>query len=138
MNVKIQHFFKAVSVLRVLIMHLSGQASAVKAVEVRQEPPPDRVVQGYGDFPRLPVVAPGADGTTLALYLVEGNRATQLQEFEGLHIGDDSVIVRPSPNGEHIAALLLDSWDGASTLEVLNVEETRRVTLDEGAGGNGE
>jgi hypothetical protein len=103
-------------------------------VFVIQTPTQDRVVQGYGDFPRLPVVAPGADGTTLALYLVEDNQATQLLEFEGLSLGSDSVVVRFSPDGRHIAALLLDNWDGASTLEVLDVKDARRVTLDKGAG----
>jgi hypothetical protein len=134
MNVKIQHLFRIASVLLVLAVFLPGQASAVTALEARQKPPPNRVVQGRGSFPRLPVVAPGADGSTLALYLVEGDRATQLLEFEGMHIGDDSVIVRSSPDGEHIAALLLDSWDGASTLEVLDIKGAHRVTLDEGAG----
>ncbi len=96
MNIRMQHFLRTTSVLLVLTVLLLGQMPPATALEARQEPP-DRVVQGYGDFPRLPVVAPGADGTTLALYLVEGDRAAQLLEFEGLHIGDDSVIVRPSP-----------------------------------------
>lgn len=103
-------------------------------VFVIRTPTQDRVVQGYGDFPRLPVVAPGADGTTLALYLVEDNQATQLLEFEGLSLGSDSVVVRFSPDGRHIAALLLDNWDGASTLKVLDVKDARRVMLDKGAG----
>ncbi len=46
-------------------------------------------MQGYGDFPRLPVVAPCADGTTLALYLVEGDTATQLATLEGTRAGSN-------------------------------------------------
>ena len=95
MNVKMQHFLRTTSVLLVLTVLLLGQMPPATALEAHQEPP-DRVVQGYGDFPRLPVVAPGADGTTIALYLVEGDRATQLLQFEGLRIGHALVIMRPS------------------------------------------
>jgi hypothetical protein len=133
MSVRKQRFPRVTTALLVLAVLLSGKTPPATALENHQEPP-DEVVEGYGDFPRLPVIAPGADSTTLALYLVEGDRATQLVEFEGLRIGDDSVMVWPSPDGRHIAALLLDSWDGASTLEVLDVKEARRVTLDKGAG----
>lgn len=111
-----------------------GQAPPVTALEARQELSPRWVVQGYGDFPRLPIVASGADGSTLTLYLVEGDRATRLVEFDGLNVGSDSVIARLSPDGEHVAILLLDSWDGASTLEVVNVEDSGRLTLDQGRG----
>lgn len=97
MNSRMQHFFRIASALLALIVLLAGQAPYATAIGTRQEPPPERIVQGTGDFPRLPVVAPGADGSTLAIYLVEGDRATQLLEFEGLHIDDDSVTVWPSP-----------------------------------------
>lgn len=77
MNVKVQHLLRTTSILLVLAVLLSGPVPSVTALEARQEPPPKLVVQGSGDFPRLPVVGPGADGITLALYLVEGNTATQ-------------------------------------------------------------
>jgi hypothetical protein len=84
MNVKMRHFLRTTSVLLVLAVLLLGQTPPATALEAHQELP-GRVVQGYGDFPRLPVVAPGADSTTLTLYLVEGDRATQLLEFEAAH-----------------------------------------------------
>jgi hypothetical protein len=95
MNIRMQNLVRITSVLLVLAVLLSGLASSVAALEARQEPL-GRVVQGWGDFPRLPVVAPATDGSAPALYLVQSDQATQLLEFEGLRIGDDSVIVRPA------------------------------------------
>jgi hypothetical protein len=80
MNVKQQHLVRTASALFVLAVLLSGPTSSVTALEARQEPLPRLVVQGSGDFPRMPVVAPGADGTTLALYLVKGYTATGQDE----------------------------------------------------------
>jgi hypothetical protein len=106
---------------------------AATASGTHQELPAARVLQGSGVFPRLVVAAPGADGSTLALYMVEGDRATRVVEFEGLDVGSDSVIVRLSPDGKHVAALLLDSWDGASTLEVVDVAGAVYLALDRDA-----
>jgi hypothetical protein len=94
-----QHLFRSTSMLLVLTILSSGLASSVTAMEARQESPPKLVVQGYGDFPRLPVVAPGADGSTLALYLVEDDTATQLTTLEGTRAGINRADAYLSPDG---------------------------------------
>ena len=64
---------RGISIFLALAVLLSiGQASLATALEARQEPPPGPAVQGYGGFPRLPVAASGADGSTLALYMDAG------------------------------------------------------------------
>jgi len=129
MSSRMQHLLRTTSALLVLIVLLSGAASSVTAREARQDPA-GQIVQGTGDFPRLPVVAPGADGT-LALYMVEDDRATQVMAFEGLQAGHGSAVARLSPDGKHIA--LLRGGDGAS-LEVVEVATADRLILDRGAG----
>jgi hypothetical protein len=59
MRSRMQHLLSVTSTLLVLVVLLSGPALPATAREARQEPPM-QVVQGSGDFPRLPVVAPGA------------------------------------------------------------------------------
>jgi hypothetical protein len=66
MNINGQNLFKTTSTLLVFVALLSGPASSIIALEVRQESLPELVMQGSGDFPRLPVVAPAADGSTLS------------------------------------------------------------------------
>jgi hypothetical protein len=85
-----------------------------------------RVVRGYGNFPRLPVVMPGADGTTLVLYIVEGDQAVQLLSFEGSHIGADPILMnRLSPDGNYVAYLMYDTWNGLSALAIVDVQGTQ-------------
>jgi len=55
-----QRLLRTSSVLLVLAMLLSGQVPSVTALRNYQEPPLGQTTQGYGDFPRLPIVAPGA------------------------------------------------------------------------------
>ena len=59
MSSRMQHLLRTTSALLVLIALLSGAASSVTAREARHDPA-GQIVQGTGDFPRLPVVAPGA------------------------------------------------------------------------------
>jgi hypothetical protein len=122
------------SILLALAVLLSiGQVSLATVLEARQEPPPGAVVQGHGNFPRLPVVAPGADGTTLTLYLVEGDRATQLLSFTGTRVDRDDVALQPSPDGQHVAYRLVDrSATGGLTLGVVDTQGVGRVILDHG------
>ena len=61
MRSRMRHLLSVTSTLLVLVVLLSGPALPATALEARQESPMG-VVQGTGDFPRLPVVAPGADG----------------------------------------------------------------------------
>lgn len=89
--------------------------------------------QGLGNFPRLAVVAPAAGGTTLALYLTEGDQATQLLVLEGTHTNNDRIETRLSPDGQHLVYLLLKG-EGASVLEVVNTRDSQGTTIAEGAG----
>jgi len=56
-----RHLLSVTSTLLVLVVLLSGPALPATALEARQESP-GQVVQGTGDFPRLPVIASGVDG----------------------------------------------------------------------------
>jgi hypothetical protein len=134
MDTRNQRLLRIIGVVLALIVLLSGQSPFATALGTRQEPSPAPSIQGYGNFPRLPIVAPGVDGKALALYLVEGDQATQLTAFEELPAGHSSALVRLSPDGKHVALLLLDSRNGDSTLAVVGVEDGRRVALDRGAG----
>jgi hypothetical protein len=99
---------------------------------------PEWVVQGYGDFPRLLIAAPGVDGSTLALYLVADDGATPVVQFDGLRAGHDSIVPQFSPDGKRIATRLYESWDGNSAVETVDIEsgigDARRVVVDQGAG----
>jgi len=98
-------------------------------------PPPGRVVQGSGDFPRLPVVAPGADGTTLALYLVEGDTATQLVTLEGTRSGSNRAVAHLSPDGRYVACLRTEGDYLRPVLEVVDTQGDQRVVIAEGPKG---
>jgi hypothetical protein len=127
MNSRMQHLLRTTSnmlVLAVLLSGLlSGPTSSVTAREAWQEPPPNRVAQGYGNFPRLPVVAPGEDGATLALYLVEGDTATQLVTLEGTRAGSNRADARLSPDGRYAACLRTEGEYMRSVLEVVDTQE---------------
>lgn len=105
-------------------------------------PEEERVIKGWGNFPRLPVVAPASDGHTLALYLVEADTATQLVVFEETHVYNNLAVVQLSPGGRHIASMLL--YTITPTLELVDTQDPRRVVLYESAwdpslgGGKGE
>lgn len=135
MNVKMQHLLRTASALLVLAVLLSGPASSVTAREAWQEPPPNRVAQGYGDFPRLPVVAPVADGTTLALYLVEGDTATRLVTLEGARTGSNRADAYLSPDGRYVACLRTEGEHMRSVLEVVDTQKDQRVVIAEGPKG---
>jgi hypothetical protein len=104
-------------------------------VFVIQTPTQDRVVQGYGDFPRLPVVAPAADGTTLALYLVKGETATQLATLEGTRTGSNRADAYLSPDGQYVVYLRTEGEYMRRVLEVADTQEDRRMVIAEGAKG---
>jgi hypothetical protein len=95
-------------------------------------------MQGSGDFPRLPVVAPGADGTTLALYLVEGDTATQLVTLEGTRAGSNRADIQLSPDGRYVACLRTEGEHMRPVIEVVDTYEAQRVIIAEGVeGGHG-
>jgi hypothetical protein len=137
MNIKRRRYFKTGIVLLALTALLVGQAPSLAALATRQQPP-GWVRQGYGDFPRLLIAAPGVDGSTLALYLVVDDGATPVVQFDGLRAGHDSIVPQFSPDGKRIAARLYESWDGDSALETVDIEsgieDARRVVVDQGAG----
>ena len=132
MNSRVQHLLRTTSALLVLAALLSGPASSVTAREAWQEPPSNRVAQGYGNFPRLPVVAPGADGTTQALYLVEGDTATRLVTLEGTRAGTDRVDPRLSPDDRYTAFSRYDREAKRSVLEVADTKKPQRAVIAEG------
>jgi hypothetical protein len=101
-------------------------------VFVIQTPTQDRVVQGYGDFPRLPVVAPAADGTTLALYLVEGDTAVQLMTLEDTRVGTHRADAYLSPDDRYVVCLRTKGDDLHSVLEMMDIQKAQRVVIAEG------
>lgn len=93
----------------------------------------DFKIQGYGDFPLVPVIARASDGKALALYIVEGNTATQ-RRFEGTSWMDDHISIQTSPDNQHLAALLLRGWDGTTTLEVMDLPDAESHIIAQGVG----
>jgi hypothetical protein len=91
-------------------------------------------VLGYGDFPLVPVIATASDGKTLALYMVEGNTATQRRVFEGTSWMDDHISIQTSPDNQHLAVLLQRGWDGTTRLEVMDLPEAESHLIAQGAG----
>jgi hypothetical protein len=94
----------------------------------------DFKLQGYGDFPLFPVIATASDGKTLALYMVEGDKATQLRIFEGTSWMDDQISVQTSPDNQHLALLLQKGEDGTTTLEVTGISGAESYLIARGAG----
>ncbi|HDQ70686.1 MAG TPA: hypothetical protein ENN19_01165 [Chloroflexi bacterium] len=131
MNIKKQHFLGTTSILLVLAILLSGLALSVAAMGI-YELSPKLVMQGTGDFPRLPVVAPGTDGATLALYLVEGDTATQLMTLEGTRAGSNRADARLSPDGRYVACLRTEGEHMRPVLEVVDTQKAQRVIIAEG------
>jgi hypothetical protein len=121
--------------LLVLAVLLSGPVPPITALEARQEPPPELVAQGPAGFPRLPVVAPAADGTTLALYLVEGETATQLATLEGTRAGSNRADAYLSPDGRYVACLRTEGEYMRPVLEVVDTKVAQRVVIAEGLKG---
>jgi hypothetical protein len=92
------------------------------------------VIKGWGDFPRVPVIAPGKDGSTLALYFVEGDQATQLLIFENTHIvrAYADILVELSPDRQYIAYLVRHSYKGDTSVGVVDVTGSHHVVLSTG------
>ena len=83
MIIKARSWVRTAGMLSVLALFVFGGSPSIATSTASQDPPPRPVVPGEGDFPRLPVIALRADGSTLALYLVEGDTASQLAVLEG-------------------------------------------------------
>jgi Tol biopolymer transport system component len=98
-----------------------------------QESPAARVLQGSGVFPRLAVAAPAADGITLALYLIEGDSATQLMALEGTRDGVNRAVVQLSPDGRYVACLRTEGDYLRLILEVIDTQTAQRALIAEGA-----
>lgn len=105
------------------------QVHSVSATASHQEITPERIIQGYGNFPRLAVAGRGADGTTPALYLVEGDKARQLVLYEGLDFAS-YIEAKLSSDGQHIAVLLHDGNHGFVALELVRTDTGERLILD--------
>jgi hypothetical protein len=135
MKTKVQLFLRTTSILLVLAVLLSGPASSVTAMEAYQELSPKLVTQGTGNFPRLPVVGPSADGTTLALYLVEGDTAVQLMTLEGTRVGTNRADAYLSPDGRYVAYLRTEGQYMRPVLEVVDTKVAQRVVIAEGLKG---
>jgi hypothetical protein len=133
MNVKMQHRIKTASVLLAIAVLTAGQMPTATALGSRQELPAARVLQGSGVFPRLAVAAPAADGMTLALYLVEGDTATQLATLEGTHAGVNRAIVQLSPDGRYVVCLRTEGDYLRPILEVIDTQAAQRAIIAEGA-----
>ncbi len=82
---------------------------------------PGRTAQGWGNLPRWPVVAPASDGRTLALYLVEGDAATQVVVFTGTEANVHRITTQLSPDGRHVACVANESWWGGYALQVVDL-----------------
>ncbi len=135
MNIKVQHLLQTANVLLILVVALLGQTPTDMRVEAQQDTPGAVDRYGWGDFPRLPVVAPGADGTTLALYMVDGDTATQLAVLEGTHVNTNHAEVRLSPDGRYVACLYTVGGDLRPVLEVIDTQGSRQTIIAERAIG---
>jgi hypothetical protein len=124
--------YKWIAVLTATLVAMAGHLPAASATEPADAPPEQLVVEGTGDFPRVAVAAPGPDGVTLALYLVEGNKATQLATLNGSTVGTNSVQAELSPDGLHVACLRTVGGSLRPVLEVIHTETLARVTVAEG------
>jgi hypothetical protein len=91
------------------------------------------VIKGWGEFSRTPVVAPAKDGRTLALYLVEGDQASQLLIFNNSHQNWDNVTFEVSPNGEYIAYLFRSS-NIETFIGIVDIMGEQNTLIDKGAG----
>ncbi len=107
-------------------IHATSSASLTSIV-------PARTVWGDGDFPRFPVVAPSADGKTMALYLVEGDKATQLLTFEGSTV-NDKFDCQLSNDEQYYACLISPNQGSAAYIEVVNMVKGTSTLLDKGKG----
>jgi hypothetical protein len=92
------------------------------------------VLQGWGDFPRMPVVSTSLHWRTDdGLYLLEGDRATFLSLFEGLSAYDCGDVAKLSPDGQHIT--IMPKWEHqyqyVNTLEVVNTQSASRTRVYE-------
>lgn len=135
MNTKISNWCKGFAILLIFAILLTVRGMPSLAVSsTEQEQPVRRTLQGSGLFPTTPVVAAGADGRTLVLYVVAGDTATELLSFDGMRLDHDRVIAKLSPDGHNIGCLLLGSWEGISSLRVVDIQGVRDVTVDKGAG----
>jgi len=131
MNIKRQPLLKTASVLLILVVTLLGQAPTAMQVKARQHSAGEGERIGWGDFPRLPVVMPGVDGATLAVYIVEGDAATQLAVLEGTRADTNHAEVRLSPDGRYVACLRAVGDDLRPVLEVIDTQESQRTLIAE-------
>ncbi len=92
---------------------------------------------GYGDFPRVPVVAPSWNQQGLALYLVEGASATVIVDLKEYHA--DSAIVHStvSPGGSYLVLHVLDGEEGTSSVHTVDLETGERWVIA-GGGADGD
>ena len=90
----------------------------------------DFKIKGYGNFPLFPVIATASDGKTLALYVVEGDTATQLRVFKGTSW---MVSVQTSPDNQHLASLL-QKGDGSTILEITGISDAEGHPIARGVG----
>lgn len=87
-----------------------------------------RVVRGWGNFPRLAVVATAREDGTLALYIVQGDTATLLGGFEDETLSIYFIDVQLSPGGRYVACWTY-AGDGSRAIELVDTQDRRRVVL---------
>ena len=87
------------------------------------------VMEGYGDFPRMAVIAPFGDQAGLALYLVEGSSAIRLAEMPDLNSGSTTVRSVLSPSGAQLAACFRSSSKAAHRVDVFDLKTGERRTI---------
>ncbi|MGQ9553284.1 MAG: C39 family peptidase [Anaerolineae bacterium] len=135
MKTGIKPLIRVLLLLAISLLLVLSNGLPATALTNLQESPSSSLIIGSGDFPRLPVVAPGPDGTTQALYLVEGNQARQLTQFDGLSIYYSFVTAKASPEGKYVALLLVDAEEVASSVvEIVDLATGERIPVDKEAG----